>query len=117
MTEITDPTFYRTPGDAIAAGPEALGRIYVRSTSGVLIQMSAFARFDAGSTPLSINHQGQFPSSTISFNLTPGNSLGNAVTQIANAEREINNEINKMMSASTNRSMTPILRSSRPERL
>src|SRR5437773_6937627 len=49
----------------------------------------ALAKINRSNTPLSISHSGQFPSSTISFNLTPGNSLGNAVAQIAQAEREI----------------------------
>jgi multidrug efflux pump len=69
--------------------PEGLNYIYVPATNGSQAPLGAFAKFDRSTTPLSINHQGQFPSSTISFNLTPGNSLGKAVEEIANAEREI----------------------------
>ena len=69
--------------------PEGLNYIYVPTVNGGQAPLGAFAKFDRSTTPLSINHQGQFPSSTISFNLTPGNSLGKAVAQIADAEREI----------------------------
>jgi len=69
--------------------PDSLNYIYVPASNGHQAPLGAFARFDRSNTPLSINHSGQFPSSTISFNLKPGNSLGNAVIQIADAEREI----------------------------
>jgi multidrug efflux pump len=69
--------------------PEGLNYIYVPGVNGSQAPLGAFAKFDRSTTPLSINHQGQFPSSTISFNLMPGNSLGKALEQIANAEREI----------------------------
>jgi multidrug efflux pump len=69
--------------------PEGLNYIYVPTESGRQAPLGAFAKFDRSTTPLSINHQGQFPSSTISFNLTPGTSLGDAVEEIATAEREI----------------------------
>ena len=69
--------------------PDGLNYIYVPAANGRQAPLGAFARFGRSTTPLSINHQSQFPSSTISFNLTPGNSLGKAVEQIADAEREI----------------------------
>ena len=49
--------------------------------------LSAFTHFEAGPTPLVVNHQGQFPAVTISFNLAPGSSLGDAVTAIDKARR------------------------------
>jgi multidrug efflux pump len=69
--------------------PEALQNIYVRSTSGVAVPMAAFTRYVPSNTPLAVNHQGQFPSVTISFNLAPGISLGQATEAIETAERSI----------------------------
>jgi multidrug efflux pump len=69
--------------------PEGLNVIYVASTTGKLIPLSAFAHFEHSSSPLTVNHQGQIPSITLSFNLAPGASLGPVVTQIQAAQREI----------------------------
>jgi multidrug efflux pump len=69
--------------------PEALQNIYVRSSSGTEVPLSAFARFEPSNTPLAVNHQGQFPSVTLSFNLAPGISLSQATDAIQGAERSI----------------------------
>jgi multidrug efflux pump subunit AcrB len=69
--------------------PEALKRIYVPSKSGKLIPLSAFAHYEAANTPLSVNHQGLFPSITLSFNLAPGASLDPAIQHIEAARREL----------------------------
>ena len=69
--------------------PETLTDIYVRSVNGAQVPLSAFAHFGPSTTALAVNHQGQFPAITLSFNLTPGVALGDAVTAIAAAEREI----------------------------
>jgi len=69
--------------------PEALSNIYVRSSRGTPVPLSAFTRFAPSNTPLAVNHQSQFPSVTISFNLAPGVSLGEATQAIENAERSI----------------------------
>ena len=69
--------------------PAMLRQIYVRSTNGTPVPLSAFTRYAPATTALAVNHQGQFPSVTISFNLTPGVALGDAVTAIAAAAREI----------------------------
>ena len=53
------------------------------------VPLSAFTHYVSDNTPLAINHSGQFPSITISFNLLPGVSLGDAVVDIQNAERDI----------------------------
>jgi multidrug efflux pump subunit AcrB len=53
------------------------------------VPLSSFTRFVPGNTPLAVNHQGQFPSVTLSFNLAPGFSLGHAVRAIKNAEQQI----------------------------
>ncbi len=69
--------------------PEALDKIYVKSSTGQLVPLGAFATVRTGTAPLSIVHQGQFPAVTLSFNLRPGSSLGEAVDAIQKAEKEI----------------------------
>ena len=69
--------------------PEALKNIYVRSSTGQQVPLSAFTRFEPGTSSLVINHQGQFPVVTISFNLAPSASLGGATDAIEKARQEI----------------------------
>ena len=69
--------------------PDALKYLYVPGNNDAQVPLSAFTHFAADSTPLSVNHQGQFPCVTISFNLPPGTSLSEAVPLIESAEREI----------------------------
>lgn len=68
---------------------EALQNIYLRSSSGAPIPLAAFTHFTPSNIPLAVNHQSQFPSVTISFNLAPGISLGQATLAINNAEQSI----------------------------
>ncbi|MDR3389138.1 MAG: multidrug efflux RND transporter permease subunit [Rudaea sp.] len=63
--------------------PESLKDIYVQSTSGKMVPLMAFASYGLGTTPLAVNHQGQFVATTISFNLADGISLGEASDAIA----------------------------------
>ncbi len=70
-------------------GPDALAHLYVRSQDGGLVPLSALARVSTVRTALSVNHQGQFPSVTLSFNTAPAVSLGQAVDAIRSAEREL----------------------------
>ncbi|GLH66058.1 MdtB/MuxB family multidrug efflux RND transporter permease subunit [Geothrix edaphica] len=69
--------------------PEDLQAIYVRSASGGSVPLSAFTRIETVSAPLAVNHQGQFPTATVSFNLAPGASLGDAVKAIQKARNEL----------------------------
>ena len=69
--------------------PDTLKNIYVKSPTGTQVPLSSFARFEPGTTALTINHQGQFPATTISFNLAPGAALGDAVAAINGAKQEI----------------------------
>ncbi|MDB4931491.1 MAG: Cobalt-zinc-cadmium resistance protein CzcA, partial [Myxococcaceae bacterium] len=69
--------------------PRALERIYVRAQDGGQVPLSAFCRFTQRPSRLAVMHQGQFPVVTLSFNLAPGTSLGEAVEIIAAAERRI----------------------------
>jgi len=69
--------------------PDALKGIYVKSPSGAQVPLATFTRFAPTNTPLAVNHQGFFPSVTLSFNLAPGTALGQAVDIIQAAAREI----------------------------
>ncbi len=69
--------------------PDALEKIYVKSTTGQLVPLSAIAHVEQTTVPLSVPHQGQFPSVTISFNLKPGSFLGQAIPAIQQAQEEI----------------------------
>jgi multidrug efflux pump len=77
-----DPRYQQTP--------DALQSIYVPSKSGVQVPLATFSHYEPSNTPLAVNHQGQFPSATFSFNLTEGVSLGEATQVIESANREIN---------------------------
>jgi len=70
-------------------GPEALDHIYVKSASGQQVPISTLVDSVVKVAPLVVNHQGQFPSITISFNLAPGAALGEAVTAIQRVEKEL----------------------------
>ena len=67
----------------------ALSLLHVRSSTGNLVPLSAVSRLDWGLGPLSVNHQGQLTAVTISFNLTPGTSLGQATERIDGALRDM----------------------------
>jgi multidrug efflux pump len=62
--------------------PESLKDIYVQSKSGAMVPLTAFSTFGLGTTPLAVNHQGQFVSTTIAFNLADGISLSQASSAI-----------------------------------
>jgi multidrug efflux pump len=70
--------------------PNSLRYLYVEGTNGQQVPLSAITKYVPSNTALSINHSGQFPSVTISFNLPVGTSLSEAVPLIEQAEREIN---------------------------
>ena len=69
--------------------PDALKGVYVRSAGGGQVPLATITRFGASTTPLAVNHQGFFPSVTLSFNLAPGTALSDAVTAIQAVERQI----------------------------
>jgi multidrug efflux pump len=77
-----DPKFQQSP--------DALENIYVKSTSGEAVPLSAFTHYAPTTTALTVNHQGQFPAVTISFNLAPNVPLGDAVKAIQNVESTLN---------------------------
>jgi multidrug efflux pump len=69
--------------------PDTLENTYVHSSTGATVPLSAFTHYGPANTSLGVNHQGQWPAVTISFNLAPGVSLGQATTAIEKAQREI----------------------------
>jgi multidrug efflux pump len=69
--------------------PDSLRAIYVRSSTGNEVPLSSFAHLEETNTTLAVNHQGQFPSITLSFNLAPGAALGDAVSEIGAVEQQI----------------------------
>jgi HAE1 family hydrophobic/amphiphilic exporter-1 len=69
--------------------PTALSSLYVRAASGRLVPLNAVATLTPGVGPLTVNHLGQLPAVTISFNLAPGVALGDAVTRVRAVEREL----------------------------
>ena len=77
-----DPRYQQTP--------DALQSIYVPSKSGTMVPLSSFSHFEPSNTPLAVNHQAQFPSVTLSFNLAEGVSLGDATQLIEKTNRDLN---------------------------
>jgi multidrug efflux pump len=67
--------------------PEGLKEIYVRAANGGVVPLSAFTQYEPTMAPLAVNHQGQFPSVTLSFNLSPGIALSDAVSRIQQLEQ------------------------------
>ena len=70
-------------------GPYALNRIYVRSSAGAMVPLGQFTKVENGTSPLAVNHQSQFPSVTLSFNLAPGVAVGTAVAAIQHTTAEL----------------------------
>jgi len=70
------------------ANPDALALLYVRSKDGKLVTMDSLARWSVAAGPLSVNHSGQLPAVTLSFNLRPGVSLGDAVSAVEDVARQ-----------------------------
>jgi len=71
------------------ARPDQIGLLYVRTAAGDQVPLANLARISQSQTALSVNHQGQFPAVTLSFNLAPGVALGDAVNAINRATRDI----------------------------
>ena len=76
-----DPQFWQNP--------DGLKHIYVTTPSGAQVPLSAFTHYEPATAPLVVTHQGQFPSVTLSFNLTPGLALGDAVAAVDGAATQI----------------------------
>jgi len=70
--------------------PDSLKTIYVKSSNGTQVPLSAFTRFEPDAAALALNHQGQFPVVTLSFNLAPNAALGDAVNAINRVKQDLN---------------------------
>lgn len=97
-------------------GPEALNGIYVNSSSGQQVPLSTLVDSTVTVAPLVVNHQGQFPSVTISFNLAPGTAIGQVVGAIQQVEKDLHKPLSLQTSFQGNAqafgaalSSTPIL--------
>ncbi len=91
-TTYTEQNEYHVVMEGNAAhrtAPSSLDDVYVPSNDGNMVPLRAIAKAGQGRTALAVNHHGQFPAVTISFNLTPGSSLGQAVDAIAKAELDM----------------------------
>ncbi|NHW01514.1 MdtB/MuxB family multidrug efflux RND transporter permease subunit [Stutzerimonas degradans] len=91
-TIFTQASQYRVVLEAEAGnrlGPQALEQLFVQSEGGTPVRLSSLARLEQHSAPLLINHIGQFPAVTLSFNLAPGVSLGEAVEVIEAVKQDI----------------------------
>jgi hydrophobe/amphiphile efflux-1 (HAE1) family protein len=91
-TSFTALNYYRVVLEATPeqyASPDQLVHVYVRGAAGQLVPLPSIAHMTETPTPLAVTHQGQFPATTLSFNLAPGAALGDAVKAIDAAERQI----------------------------
>ncbi len=79
----------RDEAERLAANPDAIEKLYVRSASGTQVPLSMLSKISPLKTPLSLTHQDQFPAVTLSFNLTPGIALGQALDAIDAAKLKI----------------------------
>jgi multidrug efflux pump len=77
----TQPDFRKDPQD--------LSHLYVQSSTGGGVPLSSFTHLETSSAPLTVNHQGQFPVVTVSFNLAPGASLGDGVAAVNQVKQEL----------------------------
>jgi multidrug efflux pump len=70
--------------------PDSLNGIFVKSSTGAMVPLSTFSHYETKRTSLQVNHQGQYPAITLTFNLAPNVALGDAVTALEKAQREMN---------------------------
>ena len=77
-------------GQNFQTDPSTLNNLYVKSANGTQVPLSTLAHWEQSRTQLAIGHQGQFPSTVVSFNLAPGKALGDAVTAVKSVEQRIN---------------------------
>jgi hydrophobe/amphiphile efflux-1 (HAE1) family protein len=69
--------------------PDALNAIYIKTSTGSMVPLSTIAHYEQRRTSLTVNHQGQYPAVTLTFNLAPNIALGDAVTALEKAQREM----------------------------
>jgi len=89
FTQLNEYRVVMQVSPAFSQGPSGLDHLYVGAPDGSQVPMRALGKLDIGSAPIQVNHQGQFPSITLSFNLAPGVALGQGVDAIHRAEQEL----------------------------
>jgi multidrug efflux pump len=70
--------------------PDSLNGIFIKSSTGAMVPLSAIAKYEPQRTALQVNHQGQYPAVTLTFNLAPNVALGDAVTALEKVQAEMN---------------------------
>ena len=86
---LTPPSNALTPSSSTGSGTSSSPNITSSSAMSSAVPLSTFAHFERASESLSINHQGQFPAVTVSFNLAPGASLGNAISAVDKVQKDM----------------------------
>jgi multidrug efflux pump len=89
FTQLNEYHLVMEVGPEFQRNPDSLKGIYLKSSSGTAIPLDAISHFEPRTSVLAVNHQGQYPAVTLSFNLAPGTSLGNAVKAVQASAREI----------------------------
>jgi hydrophobe/amphiphile efflux-1 (HAE1) family protein len=89
FTQLNEYRVVMEVSPAFSQGPSGLDHLYVGAPDGSQVPLRALGKQEIGSSPVQVNHQGQFPSITLSFNLAPGVALGQAVDAIHRAEQEL----------------------------
>jgi multidrug efflux pump subunit AcrB len=89
FTQLNEYHLVMEVGPEFQQNPDSLKGIYLKSSTGQAIPLNAISHFEPRTSVLAVNHQGQYPAVTLSFNLAPGTSLGNAVKAVQASAREI----------------------------
>jgi hydrophobe/amphiphile efflux-1 (HAE1) family protein len=88
-TQLNEYHLVMEVGPEFQENPDSLKGIYLKSSNGTAIPLNAISHFEPRTSVLAVNHQGQYPAVTLSFNLAPGTSLGDAVKAVTASAREI----------------------------
>jgi hydrophobe/amphiphile efflux-1 (HAE1) family protein len=96
------------------SNPESLDELYVRAAAGGLVPLNALGKRSPGRLPLSVNHQGQFPATTISFNLAPNYALGQAISAVEQLKESLHTPISLKASFQGNAKLFASSLSSQP---
>jgi hydrophobe/amphiphile efflux-1 (HAE1) family protein len=89
FTQLNEYHLVMEVGPQFQENPDSLKGIYLKSSNGTAIPLSAISHFEPRMSVLAVNHQGQYPAVTLTFNLAPDTSLGDAVQAVQTSAREI----------------------------
>jgi len=88
-TQLNEYHLVMEVGPGFQENPDSLKGVYLKSSNGTAIPLNAISHFEPRTSVLAVNHQGQYPAVTLSFNLAPGTSLGDAVKAVTASARQI----------------------------